>query len=125
LIERWDRDRQGSSSDTRIILTHTNDEVRELNEAARGRMRVAGGLGDDVSIKAERGERQFASGDRIMFLRNGRGLGVKNGTLGIVEQVTPQAMAVRTDDGRAVKFDIKIMRMSVMVMPLRSIRRRA
>jgi Ti-type conjugative transfer relaxase TraA len=107
LIERWDRDRQGSPGDTRIILTHTNDEVRELNEAARGRMRVAGGLGDDVSIKTERGERQFASGDRIMFLRNERGLGVKNGTIGIVEQVTSQAMAVRTDDRRAVTFDTK------------------
>ncbi|MEQ1550836.1 Ti-type conjugative transfer relaxase TraA [Sphingorhabdus sp.] len=107
LIEHWDRERQASPSDTRIILTHTNDEVRELNEAARGRMRVAGGLGDDVSIKAERGERQFASGDRIMFLRNERGLGVKNGTLGIVEQVTPQSMAVRTDDGRSVAFDTK------------------
>lgn len=107
LIEHWDRERQASTGDTRIILTHTNDEVRELNVAARGRMRVAGGLGDDVSIKAERGERQFASGDRIMFLRNERGLGVKNGTLGIVEQVTPQRMAVRTDDGRAVTFDTK------------------
>ncbi len=107
LIDRWDEARQSNPGETRIILTHTNDEVRELNEAARGRMRVAGGLGDDVSIKVDRGERQFASGDRIMFLRNERGLGVKNGTLGIVEQVTPQRMAVRTDDGRSVAFDIK------------------
>lgn len=107
LIERWDRDRQGSSGDTRIIVTHTNDEVRQLNEAARGKMRASGELGGDVSVKAERGERAFASGDRIMFLRNERGLGVKNGTLGIVEQVKPQRMAVRTDDGRAVTFDTK------------------
>jgi hypothetical protein len=42
-----------------------------------------------------------------MFLRNERGLGVKNGTLGTVEQVTPQRMAVRTDDGRNVAFDTK------------------
>lgn len=107
LIERWDRERQASPGNTRIILTHTNDEVRKLNEAARGRMRVAGGLGDDVSIKAERGERTFASRDRIMFLRNERELGVKNGTLGIVERVTPQRMAVRTDDGRSVAFETK------------------
>jgi Ti-type conjugative transfer relaxase TraA len=107
LIDSWDEARQASPGETRIILTHTNDEVRELNEAARGRVRVAGGLGDDVSIKTERGERQFASGDRIMFLRNERGLGVKNGTLGIVEQVTPERMAVRTDDGRTVTFDTK------------------
>lgn len=107
LIDRWDEARQSNPSETRIILTHTNDEVRGLNEAARGRMRNAGELGSDVSIKAERGERQFASGDRIMFLRNERGLGVKNGTLGIVEQVTPQRMTVRTDDGRSVAFDTK------------------
>ena len=35
LIERWDRDRQASPDKSRIILTHTNDEVRALNEAAR------------------------------------------------------------------------------------------
>ncbi len=107
LIERWDRNRQASLSDTRIILTHINDEVRELNVAARGRMRNVGELGSDVAVKVERGERQFASGDRIMFLRNERGLGVKNGTVGNVEQVTPHRMAVRTDDGRSVAFDTK------------------
>ncbi|WP_298188929.1 Ti-type conjugative transfer relaxase TraA [Novosphingobium sp.] len=107
LIERWDHDRQASPVDTRIILTHTNDEVRELSDAARGKLRASGELGIDVTIRAERGERQFASGDRIMFLRNERGLGVKNGTLGNVEQVTPQRMAVRTDDGRSVVFDTK------------------
>ena len=107
LIERWDRERQTNPGDTRIILTHTNDEVRELNDAARGRLRASGELGNDVTIRTERGEREFASGDRIMFLRNERGLGVKNGTLGNVEQVTPQRMAVRTDDGRSVAFDTK------------------
>ncbi len=107
LIDRWDRDRQASPGDTWIILTHTNGEVRELNEAARGRMHDAGQLGNDVSIKAERGERAFASGDRIMFLRNERGLGVRNGTLGTVERASAQSMAVRTDDGRSVAFDTK------------------
>jgi hypothetical protein len=107
LVERWDRERQASPDTSRIILTHTNDEVRELNEAARDRMRDAGELGDDVHIKTERGGRAFASGDRIMFLRNERGLEVKNGTLGTVEQVNQQGMTVRTDDGRSVAFDMK------------------
>ncbi|TKB20400.1 MAG: Ti-type conjugative transfer relaxase TraA, partial [Mesorhizobium sp.] len=40
LIERWDRDRRAEPDESRIILTHTNDEVRALNEAARGRMRT-------------------------------------------------------------------------------------
>ncbi|MBU2285152.1 MAG: Ti-type conjugative transfer relaxase TraA [Gammaproteobacteria bacterium] len=107
LIDRWDRDRQARLDDTRIILTHINDEVRALNMAARERLRGAGELGEDVSISAERGERQFASGDRIMFLRNERHLGVKNGTLGTLEHVSQQRIAVRTDDGRSLVFDLK------------------
>ncbi|CCJ07341.1 Ti-type conjugative transfer relaxase TraA [Methylocystis sp. SC2] len=107
LIDRWDRDRQAAPRCSRIILTHTNDEVRALNEAARARMRDAGNLGDDVRLVVERGERSFASGDRVMFLQNERGLGVKNGTLGVIEQVSTQSMSVRTGDGRSARFDLK------------------
>jgi Ti-type conjugative transfer relaxase TraA len=107
LIERWDRERQVSPDASRIILTHTNDEVRALNEAARERMRDAGNLGDEVRITVERGDRSFASGDRVMFLQNERGLGVKNGTLGTVQEVSAQSMTVRADDGRSVAFDLK------------------
>ena len=107
LIGRWDRERQASPDKSRIILTHTNDEVRALNEAARERLREAGDLGDDVRITVERGERSFASGDRVMFLQNERGLGVKNGTLGTIEQVSARSMSVRTDDRRSISFDLK------------------
>ncbi|KRB23892.1 conjugal transfer protein TraA [Mesorhizobium sp. Root695] len=106
LVERWDRDRQAHPEASRIILTHTNDEVRALNQAARERMRAAGDLGDEIHLNVERGARNFASGDRVIFLRNERGLGVKNGTLGIVEEVSTQSMTVRTDD-RSVRFDLK------------------
>ncbi|WP_454624690.1 Ti-type conjugative transfer relaxase TraA [Bradyrhizobium cenepequi] len=107
LIDRWDRDRQASPDRSRVILTHTNDEVRALNEAARMRMRAAGDLGDEMRLTVERGDRGFASGDRVMFLQNERGLGVKNGTLATIEQVSAQSMTVRTDDGRFVRFDLK------------------
>jgi Ti-type conjugative transfer relaxase TraA len=107
LIERWDRDRQASPDSSRIILTHTNAEVRELNEAARDRMRDAGDLGEDVRVTVERGVRTFAVGDRVMFLRNERGLGVKDGTLGTIEEVSTHSMTVQTDDGRGISFDLK------------------
>ncbi len=110
LIERWDRDRQATLDASRIILTHTNAEVRELNEGARAAMRASGDLGGDVRIKTERGDRDFAAGDRIMFLRNERSLEVKNGTLGTIERASESSMAVRTDDGRSVAFDTKAYR---------------
>jgi hypothetical protein len=107
LIDRWDRQRQAAPDSSRIILTHTNAEVRELNEAARDRMRAAGDLGEDVRVMVERGARSFAAGDRVMFLQNERGLGVKNGTRGTIEQVSTQSMTVQTDDGRSISFELK------------------
>ena len=107
LIDRWDAQRRADPGQSRIILTHTNAEVRDLNLAARERLRDAGELGADVGIAAERSARDFASGDRIMFLKNDRGLGVKNGTLGRIETVSPERMAVRLDDGRRLAFDFK------------------
>lgn len=107
LVDGWDHARQAEPGKSRVILTHTNAEVRELNEEARGRLRATGDLGEDVTFSADRGARAFARGDRLMFLRNERSLGVKNGTLGTIEQVTPEGMTVRLDGGRQVAFDAK------------------
>ena len=107
LINRWDRDRQAHPDASRLILTHTNDAVRDLNLAARARLRAAGELGEDITIMADRGRREFAAGDRIMFLRNERGLGVKNGSLGTVQNLTTARMTVMLDDGRSIAFDVK------------------
>jgi len=107
LVDSWDQQRQAEPGSTRIILTHTNGEVRELNEEARGRLRASGELGKDVGVSVDRGQRDFAPGDRIMFLRNERSLGVKNGTLGTLEQVSEGRLGVRLDGGRQVAFDLK------------------
>jgi Ti-type conjugative transfer relaxase TraA len=107
LIERWDKDRHANPDASRIILTHTNDEVRALNEAARVRLRASDQLGKDVTLNVERGSRDFAAGDRIMFLKNERSMGVKNGSLGTIRSVSPIGMAVMLDDGGAVAFDLK------------------
>ena len=107
LIEGWDRERTADPDQSRVILTHTNDEVRALNEAARERLRDTGELGEDVMISADRGEREFAIGDRLMFLRNDRELGVKNGSLGTVHSLSAQRMTALLDNGRSVAFDTK------------------
>ena len=107
LVEGWDRQRQAEPDKSRIILTHTNAEVQSLNREARERLRATGDLGEDVAVDADRGARQFATGDRIMFLRNERSMGVKNGTLGTIDAVSPNHMCVRLDDGCQVAFDLK------------------
>lgn len=106
LVERWtEAAKDGGSS---VILAYTRDDVRALNTLARDRMREGGQLGDEIEVMTARGERRFASGDRVMFLVNERSMGVKNGTLGRVLRVGEQGMAVALDDGeRTVTFDLK------------------
>jgi hypothetical protein len=107
LVESWERDRTASPEESRIILAHTNDEVRVLNELARGKLRETGELGAGVSLQVERGRRDFASGDRVIFLKNDRGLSIKNGSLGLIEAVNQTGMTVQLDSGRTIAFDLK------------------
>src|SRR5215218_3783635 len=113
LVAGWDAARRAeperSQGRSHVILASTRADVRDLNERARATVRAAGALGADRIIATERGERAFASGDRIMFLRNERSLEVKNGTLGTLERLEGSSLMVRIDgaDRRAVSFDLK------------------
>ncbi len=116
VVALWDAARRQSPQRSRIILAHERADVRLLNEAARATRRVADELGPDHVLQTEAGERAFAVGDRLYFLRNERGLGVKNGTLATVERIEltldGARLTVRLDGrdgagtGRAVSFDL-------------------
>jgi hypothetical protein len=88
-----------------LIVAHTNDDVRDINARVRGERRRLGELGEGAEFKTARGTREFAAGDRIVFLLNDRDLGVKNGTLGTVEAAAPQALTVRVDHGARVRIE--------------------
>ena len=68
LVDGWDRQRRADPDQSRIILTHTNAEVRELNGEARDRLRAGGELGEDVAFAADRGRRDFAAGAPQCFV---------------------------------------------------------
>ena len=104
LVAGWDAERQESPQQSRVMLAYTRADVAELNRLARERLRAAGALGAEHRVATERGERAFAAGDRIMFLRNERGLGagpgrggvaVKNGSLGTVLAVDGEGERLR------------------------------
>ena len=97
LLKLWSRDRVADPAESRLILAYTRDDVRELNAQAREMLKGEGSLRGGETIETTRGAREFAAGDRIMFLRNEKGLGVKNGTLGTVERIGSGALQVRLD----------------------------
>jgi Ti-type conjugative transfer relaxase TraA len=95
LLAGWQAARERASGESQIVLAHTRDDVRALNDAARALRRAAGELGEDRVLPTELGSRSFAVGDRIYFLRNERGLGVKNGTLGTITAIAGEGEAAR------------------------------
>lgn len=90
--------------DSQIILAHANADVQALNQAVRDARKERGELAGSARFSAERGAREFAPGDRMVFLRNDRELGVKNGTLGTVEQAGNNSLVVRLDNNELREF---------------------
>ena len=97
LVDMWNDTRISQPEKTQIILSYTRKDAQDLNEMARDCRRANNELGQDHSIKTEKGERQFAEQDRIYFLKNERSLGVMNGSLGTIEKVENNNITVRLD----------------------------
>lgn len=107
VVAGWWTAKTEAPGSSQVMLAYTRDDVAALNGLARERMQAAGALGQDHRVETTRGARLFAEGERVVFLRNERELGVKNGTLGTVEQLSDTRMSVLLDDGRRVAFDQK------------------
>jgi Ti-type conjugative transfer relaxase TraA len=122
LIKGWAKYRatHGAEKAT-LILAHTRADVRELNLQARTILKERGELGQDVkvevarelsaddgSISIERGERYIAAGERVMFLKNDRELGVKNGSLGTVSEVSKDSMRVVLDGAERREMSFRL-----------------
>ncbi|KAB2674450.1 Ti-type conjugative transfer relaxase TraA [Brucella tritici] len=102
--------------DELLVLAHTNEDVKRLNGSLRTVMNREGALTDAREFQTERGAREFAAGDRIIFLENARFLEpqakrigpqyVKNGMLGTVVSTGDKRgnplLSVRLDNGRDV-----------------------
>jgi Ti-type conjugative transfer relaxase TraA len=107
LVKDWMEDRAANPSGPQMLLAYKRADVAELNRLARETLRAAGRLGPDQVVETTSGERAFAVGERLMFLRNERSLGVKNGTLGTVTALDRSSVGVQLDDGRNLRFDRK------------------
>lgn len=116
LVGAWIADRPTCRS--QLMLSYYIADVEALNQMARQALRARGRLGADIRVQVQKqvrnedGEieqraayRTFAEGDRILFTRNDKKLGVQNGSLGYVTALSEQGeFAVVLDDGRTINF---------------------
>lgn len=82
---------------SRIALAHKRLDVHKLNQAIRTALRPEYTSAEDVLLQTDTGKHAFGPGDRIVFTRNDRDLGVKNGMLGTVRKVAANKLIIELD----------------------------
>ncbi|AOG08616.1 MULTISPECIES: Ti-type conjugative transfer relaxase TraA [unclassified Agrobacterium] len=120
LMRDYLADRDARPEGSRVALAHRRIDVRAINDAVRSALQARGdlakaALGDfvqgiregqgqgadsvnrEIVYQTNDGKRGFAPSDRIVLLENNRDLGVKNGMLGTVTAVEPDALQLRLD----------------------------
>ncbi len=103
----WSKFREDRPDGSQIMLAYTRRDAGDLNALARDHLQAVGKLGENHQINTERGIKRFAEGDRIIFLKNDRSMGVKNGSLGEIKAIGRNGITVRLDRGETVSFDPK------------------
>ncbi|MEA2435260.1 MAG: hypothetical protein QOG54_2717 [Actinomycetota bacterium] len=92
---------QASQEGHAVMIAARKADVADLNDKARTILKAEGVLGDEeLTFRG----RSFSVGDEVMTLRNDRGLGVINGSRGVVEDLNVSAggLEVRLDGDRVV-----------------------
>ncbi|NTF23127.1 Ti-type conjugative transfer relaxase TraA, partial [Agrobacterium rubi] len=126
-------------SASRIALAHRRVDVRAINDGIRDALQAKGllakgdgkipGNHEDATVdvtpnliahtdrervyQTVNGKRSFARGDRILLLENNRDLGVKNGMLGTVEAVEPNAIHLRLDGAASGQNNARVLSLPV------------
>lgn len=98
IVEDWWRDCRANPNDAIVMVALRRADVADLNDRAREELRRAGRLGSE---QVEVGRAAFATGDRVVAVRNDRPLGLANGTPAVVSRVdiAAGALTIATTDG--------------------------
>jgi len=114
LVSKYVDEKLASPKKSFLVLSETNSQVDALNLEIRGRLKEKGYLKDPVTIRGnDRGgknqDREFATGDRILFTQNSRKLGVQNGLFGQIEKIEKKNLGydfkIKTDAGNHLKVN--------------------
>ena len=123
LIQEWYLSFKEDPHKSHLIMTYSKTDTAMLNEEARHLLKQDGiiskeeylhtihkededDFGDKIVTKEEK---HFAQGDRILFLKNDNGLGVRNGTLGVILEIDRHKIKAKLDyTGDIISFAPKL-----------------
>ncbi len=107
LVSHWTRDLSLENLPNRIILAHQNKSVAELNLLAREEIVKRGWLMDPKVFKLDGRVLEVGVNERLLFLKNNKQLGVRNGSFGSVMAISGNHISVKLDNGKTIQFSAK------------------
>lgn len=111
MVHDWAQARDPSRPGESLMLAATRAEVAQLNAMARQGLKAEGHLAGGLQVPTASGMKEFAPGDRIMFLENNSRVDVKNGRAATVQTIkfdrTGQVeITALRDNGKQIKFTV-------------------
>jgi conjugative relaxase-like TrwC/TraI family protein len=93
-----------------VILTAANKDRIKLNQDIRAELKSQGVVpaGKEFKVETAQGRsqvREFAQGDKIIFLQNDNRLCVKNGQTGTIEEIRDKTLLVKSGD-KTIEVDL-------------------
>lgn len=105
LVRDWSTHRIMNPEQSRIVLAHTNAARIELNDLMRAELKKQHQLKTEIHVTTSRGKIPMAVGEKVMFTKADRDLGVKNGTTGTVSAISAEGrVTVTLESGRTTEF---------------------
>jgi len=116
MVQAWYGAYQKNPNEPQLMMAYSNKDVRDLNDEARHLLKKDKVIGRSEYVYTvhreedtdfgktiiRKEERAFAKGDRLIFTKNDKGLGVDNGTLGTIESLGRNNIKVRLDNTKDV-----------------------
>ena len=85
-------------SQSRIALAHKRKDVYLLNQYIRAALQISRKQNDEFRFETNHGPRLFSDGDKIVFTKNDKDMGVKNGSLGTITKIKNSLINVKLED---------------------------
>lgn len=107
LVKAWASDQTAFPNQSSLILAHSNSEVRILNEMARLYRKEKGELSDEeYACKTSAGKIYVSVGDKLEFRKKDNQLGVVNGTVATLVDISNNQFTVHiSDQNRRMTFN--------------------
>jgi ATP-dependent exoDNAse (exonuclease V) alpha subunit len=110
IVDQWAKELNQDAIHQSLILAGTKSDVYKVNMLARDSLAQQHRLHSEVLVTTEHGERAMAVGERILFTRNSRALGVKNGHTGTLTKwglnhLGNLVLDIETDAGKTVSVN--------------------